>query len=163
MPSPSTELPEPAEPTTEPTDAEKAEENGPEHRADRRSLAIAFVVLIACGGLIGYGILNTPEKPQSRAVPTAEVTYEVSGKGTAELSYLARSESGGATVEKGVTLPWRKTVQVPVGEAPSVNIVLDQEGGQASCTLAIRGKHVQRATAFGEYGRATCTGELLAH
>ena len=72
---------------------------------------------------------------------------EVTGSGTAELSYLARSESGEATVEKGVTLPWKKTVQVPLGKAPTVALVLDGKGGQASCTLAIRGKHVQRATA----------------
>ncbi|MGI5402456.1 hypothetical protein ACQEVG_24025 [Streptomyces sp. CA-135486] len=131
-------------------------------RPDRRGLVIAAVALLACGGLIGYGFLNTPEKPKPRALPTAEVTYEVTGSGTAELSYLARSESGEATVEKGVTLPWRKTVQVPLGKAPTVALVLDGKGGQASCTLAIRGKHVQRATASGNYGRATCTGELPA-
>ncbi|MGW3625207.1 hypothetical protein [Streptomyces sp. NPDC000880] len=36
------------------------------------------------------------------------------------------------------------------------------KGGQASCTLAIRGKHVQLATASGSFGRATCTGVLPA-
>ncbi|MEW2080665.1 hypothetical protein [Streptomyces sp. NPDC005283] len=137
---------------------ETPEKGGP----DLRGLAIAAVALLACGGLIGYGILNTPEKPKARAVPTAEVTYEVTGSGTAELSYLARSESGEATVEKGVTLPWKKTVQVPLGKAPTIALVLDGKGGQAGCTLAIRGKHVQRATASGNFGRATCTGELPA-
>ncbi|MEU9009972.1 hypothetical protein AB0D12_09320 [Streptomyces sp. NPDC048479] len=139
----------------EPETADKA-------RPDRRGLVIAAVVLLACGGLVGYGFLNTPEKPKARAVPTAEVTYEVTGSGTAELSYLARSESGEATVEKGVTLPWKKTVQVPLGKAPTIALALDGKGGQASCTLAIRGKHVQRATASGNFGRATCTGELPA-
>ncbi|WP_405806580.1 hypothetical protein OG729_15415 [Streptomyces sp. NBC_00210] len=141
---------------------ENAEKGGADARPDRRGLVIAAVVLLACGGLVGYGFLNTPEKPKPRAVPTAEVTYEVTGSGTAELSYLARSESGEATVEKGVTLPWKKTVQVPLGKAPTVALVLDGKGGQASCTLAIRGKHVQRATASGNFGRATCTGELPA-
>lgn len=50
------------------------------------------------------------------AVPTAEVTYEVTGEGTVEISYLARSESGTATAEKGVTLPWKGAVRVPVGQ-----------------------------------------------
>ncbi|MEU0399808.1 hypothetical protein ABZ318_06090 [Streptomyces sp. NPDC006197] len=36
---------------------------------------------------------------------------------------------------------------------------LDGKGGQASCTLAIRDKHVQRATATGAFGRAPCTEE----
>ncbi|MFB6780480.1 MULTISPECIES: hypothetical protein [unclassified Streptomyces] len=93
-------------------------------------------------------------------MPTAEVTYEVTGSGIAKISYLACIEVDTATVEKGVTLPWRKSVQVPLGKAPTVAIILDGKGGQAACTLAIRGKHVQRATAMGEFGRATCTGDL---
>ncbi|MEV5931614.1 hypothetical protein ACIQCD_22145 [Streptomyces sp. NPDC093250] len=54
----------------------------------------------------------------------------------------------------------KRTVRVPLGEAPTVAVVLGEKGGQAGCTLAIRGKHVQRATASGAYGRATCAGEL---
>ncbi|WP_217503715.1 hypothetical protein [Streptomyces lunaelactis] len=127
---------------------------------DRRAIAIAAALLLACSGLIGYGILDTPDKPKPRAVPTAEVTYEVTGKGTAEISYLARSEAGKATVLSAVDLPWKKSVRVPIGKAPNINVILDEKGGEASCTLAIRGRHVQRATAMGEFGRATCTGEL---
>ncbi|MFF3243407.1 hypothetical protein ACFYWY_06670 [Streptomyces sp. NPDC002870] len=176
----STEASESTEPTenAEPTESAGATENagategagpdntGPDNAGkrvlDRGGLAIAAAVLLACGGLIGYGIFSTPDTPKARAVPTAEVTYEVTGTGTAELSYLARSESGKATVEKSVALPWKKSVQVPLGKAPTIAIVLGEKGGQASCTLAIRGKHVQLATASGSYGRATCTGELPA-
>ncbi|WP_415952525.1 MmpS family transport accessory protein [Streptomyces sp. KLOTTS4A1] len=130
----------------------------------RQGVAIAAAVLLACAGLVGYGLLGSDEEeePKARAAPTAQVTYEVTGEGTVEISYLARSESGTATVEKGVTLPWKKTVQVPLGKDPVVAITLDGEGGQAACTLAVRDQHVQRATATGEYGRATCTGELPA-
>ncbi|WP_274561525.1 MmpS family transport accessory protein [Streptomyces spiramyceticus] len=127
---------------------------------DRRAIAVALTLLVACGGLVGYGILDTPDEPKPRAVPTAEVTYEVTGEGTADISYLARNEAGDATVVSGVRLPWKKSVQVPIGKAPTVYVTLDQKGGQASCTLAIRGKHVQRATAMGKFGRATCTGAL---
>jgi hypothetical protein len=128
----------------------------------RAGVVIAAVLLLACGGLVGYGILDTEEKPKPRAVPTAEVTYEVTGEGPVEISYLARSESGTATVARGVELPWRKTVRVPLGKQPTIAIVLGEKGGRAACTLAIRGKHVQRATAMGEFGRATCAGELPA-
>ncbi|MET9373629.1 MmpS family transport accessory protein [Streptomyces sp. NPDC002992] len=139
---------------------EKNDHESTEVSPDRRGLLIAGIALLACFGLVGYGMLDTDEQPKPRAVPAAEVTYEVTGTGTAEISYLARSEAGTATVEKAVTLPWGKSVQVPLGKAPTVAIILDGKGGQASCTLAIRGTHVQRATAMGEFGRATCTGEL---
>ncbi|MFJ6574252.1 hypothetical protein ACIQNU_43380 [Streptomyces sp. NPDC091292] len=49
-------------------------------------------------------------------------------------------------------------MDVPLGQDPIVSIVLSQEGGQARCTLAVRGQHVQSATAAGTFGRATCTG-----
>ncbi|UYQ63981.1 hypothetical protein [Streptomyces peucetius] len=129
----------------------------------RAGVAIAAVLLLACGGLVGYGVLNTEDEPKAApTVPTAEVTYEVTGEGPVEISYLARSEDGSATVVRGAELPWKKTVQVPLGKAPTVAIVLGEKGGQAACTLAIRGQHVQRATAMGEFGRATCAGELPA-
>lgn len=86
------------------------------------------------------------------------MTCEVTGEGTVEISYLARSESGSATVVKDAALPLKKTVQVPLDKDPTVAIVLGDRGGQASCTLAVRGAHVQRATASGTYGRATCSG-----
>lgn len=128
----------------------------------RAGVVIAAVLLLACGGLVGYGMLNTEEKPRPPAVPTAAVTYEVTGQGPVEISYLAQSEDGAATVVRDAELPWKQTVEVPLGQAPTVAIVLGEKGGQAACTLAIRGKHVQRATAMGEFGRATCAGELPA-
>jgi hypothetical protein len=143
--------------TSEGAAAEGASGNG------RAGLAIAAALLLACGGLVGYGLLDTEEKkPKARAVPTAEVTYEVVGEGPVEISYLARSEDGTATVVRDAELPWKKTVQVPLGKPPTVAIILGEKGGQAACTLAIRGEHVQRATASGEFGRATCAGELPA-
>ncbi|MFP8941100.1 hypothetical protein ACLIYM_06650 [Streptomyces fenghuangensis] len=133
-----------------------------ERGVDRRVVAVAAALLLACAGLVGYGVLNTGDEPGDRAVPTAEVTYEVRGEGRADITYLARSEAGKATVASDVTLPWKKTVEVPLGEEPTVSILLGEKGGEASCTLAIRGRHVQRSTAFGSYGRATCAGALPA-
>ncbi|MGX4694876.1 hypothetical protein [Streptomyces sp. JNUCC 63] len=134
--------------------------------ADRRSLRAGLVaggaVLAACAGLVLYGVLNTSgsdSKAQQRS-PAAPVTYEVTGEGTADITYQGRSETGQATAVKAATLPWRATVEVPLGQDPTVSIVLDRKGGQARCTLAIRGQHVQSATAAGEFGRATCAGRL---
>jgi hypothetical protein len=129
---------------------------------DRTALLIAGAALAACGGLVLYGVLNSGDgdkKPEHRT-PTAAVTYEVTGKGTADITYQARSTSGEAVVVKAATLPWHKTVNVPLGKDPVVSIVLGENGGQARCALAIRGKHVQSATATGTFGRATCSGTL---
>lgn len=129
----------------------------------RACVLIAFVLLLACAGLVGYGLFDTEDEPKPAAgPPTAAVTYEVTGDGTAEISYLGQDEDGGATVVRDAELPWKHTVQVPLGETPTVAVVLGEGGGQASCTLAIRGKHVQRATAMGEFGRAACAGPLPA-
>lgn len=147
------------EPTEDAVQGENERESV-ERSPDRRGLLIAGVTLLACFGLVSYGMFSTEEPPKPQAVPTAEVTYEVTGSGTAEISYLSRSEAGTATVENGVMLPWRKSVLVPLGKAPTVAVVLDGKGGKAACTLAIRGKYIQRATAMGVFGRATCTGEL---
>ncbi|WP_432071993.1 hypothetical protein [Streptomyces wuyuanensis] len=112
-----------------------------------------------------YGVFTTTEsKPAPKATLSAEVTYEVTGSGTVDISYRTLGASGAdaaATASK-VRLPWKKTVDVPLGKEPVVSIVLDEQGGRARCALAIRGKHVQSSTASGEFGRATCTGELPA-
>jgi hypothetical protein len=149
--------------SAEPADSSEAGDAAHSGRPDRAGLLAGAAVLAACGGLVLYGVLNTGSdgdgKPQRRT-PTAAVTYEVTGEGTADLTYQARSTSGEATVVKVAALPWRKTVDVPLGKAPLVTITLGEKGGRASCQLTVRGRHVQTATAFGKFGRATCQGEL---
>ena len=128
----------------------------------RAGLVIAAVLLLACGGLVGYGLLDTEDEPEPPATRTAAVTYEVTGDGPAEISYLGRDTDGAATVVRDAELPWKRTVQVPLGQAPTVAVVLGEKGGQAACTLAVRGKHLQSATAAGEIGRATCAAGQLS-
>lgn len=150
--------------TREPTGEETGEKKPT--GGDRSALVIAVVALAAGLGLVLFGMWGglgdsggegDEAKPD---VPTAAVTYEVTGEGRVEVSYLAHSEEGKATVKKDIELPWKETVEVPLGKAPVVSIVLDGEGGQARCALAIKGRHIQSATASGTYGRATCMGEL---
>ncbi|MFB6552022.1 hypothetical protein [Streptomyces sp. NPDC056405] len=143
------------------TSGDSAEKRG---GGDRSAFVAAGAVVVACLGLVLYGILGTEDDaaPEQQKTPTAAVTYEVAGKGNVEVSYLARGSEGRATVEANVELPWKKTVHVPLGKRPTISILLDDEGGQARCALAIRGEHVQGATASGAYGRATCAGELPA-
>ncbi|MEU3429694.1 MmpS family transport accessory protein [Streptomyces gardneri] len=137
-------------------------------RSDRGGVAVAAVLLLVCGAFVTYGFLNTETEDeaagQRAATPTAEatyeVTYEVLGEGAADVVYRGAGDE--AHVVTRVGLPWRKTVSVPLGAAPIVDVTLGEKGGTASCTLAVRGKHVQRATATGAFGRTTCGGEAPA-
>ncbi|HET6352822.1 hypothetical protein [Streptomyces sp.] len=125
---------------------------------DHSGLAIADTALAACAGCVLYGVFTTPgSEPEPKAAPSADVTYEVTGSGTVDISYRALGTAGNPD-RTGVRLPWKKTVGVPIGKDPIVSITLDGKGGQARCALAIRSKLVQSATALGEFGRATCTG-----
>ncbi|MFE0172670.1 hypothetical protein ACFWZ2_10165 [Streptomyces sp. NPDC059002] len=129
--------------------------------SDRRVVSVGALLFGICAAFVGYAFLGDDE-PEQRPVPTASVTYRITGTGAADITYLARSAKGAATVEAGVELPWKKTVRVPLGKDPAVSIQLGKRGGEASCALSVRGEHQQRATAFGAYGRATCTAELPA-
>ncbi|MFE2556979.1 MmpS family transport accessory protein [Streptomyces sp. NPDC059352] len=160
-----------------PTTESPAEPDGPEvpdatssrtpddRRADRGGIAVAAVLLLLCGAFVVYGVLNTEdEAAEKRATaPAAEVTYDVTyevlGEGRADISYRG-ADGDKANVVTGAGLPWRKTVSVPLGASPIVNVTLGEKGGTASCTLTVRGRHVQRATATGAFGRTTCSGEL---
>ncbi|MEV5011560.1 hypothetical protein [Streptomyces sp. NPDC055692] len=144
-----------------------ASPNGAESAsADRHSLRGALIAggaaVAACAGLVLYGVLNTGNSGDTAEhhVPAAPVTYEVTGEGIVDITYQARSTSGTATRVNAATLPWRTTVDVPLGQEPTINIVLGEKGGQARCALAIRGQHIQSGTATGVFGRATCAGQL---
>ncbi|MGW8890054.1 hypothetical protein [Streptomyces sp. NPDC055749] len=153
--------------TQEPFDLEQPEQpEAPEiagrvsRRPDRRGTAVAAAMLLACGALITYGILDTGNEQADKesALPTAAVTYEVLGDGAANISYRW-GKGDRVTVVKNAELPWRKTANVPLGTSTVVNITLGEKGGEASCTLAVAGKHVQRATASGVFGRSTSATE----
>ncbi|NYE39360.1 MmpS family transport accessory protein [Streptomyces fulvorobeus] len=148
-----------------PEEPETPEAAGKASRStDRRGIAVAVALLLACGAFVTYGILDTGSDRAGKesAVPTAAVTYEVVGEGAADISYRGDGEDGRASVVNDAELPWKKTVDVPLGTSPVINVTLGEKGGEASCTLAVRGRHVQRATASGSFGRSTCTSELPA-
>ena len=142
-------------------DTESAD-HGHHAAADRSANRIA---LTAVAALVLYSTLGNDEQPTvKKTVQTAPVTYQVEGTGTADISYRALNTTTGtadhASTATAVHLPWKKTVAVPLGEDPIISITLGHSGGQARCQLAIRGRHVQSATATGQYGRATCSAPL---
>ncbi|WP_241027372.1 hypothetical protein [Streptomyces verrucosisporus] len=81
--------------STDSTDGETGKGKGTsEQGVDRRVAAVAAALVLACAGLVGYGVLNTGDELGERALPTAEVTYEVRGgraRPTSPTSPAARS------------------------------------------------------------------------
>ena len=142
------------------TDADTDAGTDRESTKDWRPLAVAGALIAACGGLVLYGVLDTADKPGKPPVPTAAVTYEVTGTGAADITY--ESTGGKASVARAAQLPWKKTVRVPLGRSPLVAITLGEKGGRAGCSLAVDGRHVQAASAYGRYGRATCQSETAS-
>ncbi|WP_223179652.1 hypothetical protein [Streptomyces griseicoloratus] len=137
-------------------------EDGKTH-PDRTVLIAAVGFLVLCLGVVLFGVLRGGDEDRAEPkAPTASVTYEVTGEGTVDLSYQGASEQGTAETVSGARLPWKKTVEVPLGENPVIRITLGEQGGQARCAVAVRGRHVQSATAAGEFGRATCSAPLPA-
>ncbi|MFB6779702.1 hypothetical protein ACFCX0_20250 [Streptomyces sp. NPDC056352] len=71
------------------------------------------------------------ETPDDRridsGVAVVAVTYEALGKGSADISSRG-ADSDTADAVANVGLPWRKTVGVPLGASPIVNVTLGEKG-----------------------------------
>ncbi len=124
-------------------------------------------ILAGSAALLAAAVLGTvltfvlPEEEPAPPPYTVAVTYRVTGEGKATISYNTGDpdESGGR--EQLVDLPWTKKVPVqPESGLARVSIVLDKNGGKAQCAVAVAGQHRQRATAFGNFGRATCSAKV---
>ncbi|WP_199863584.1 MULTISPECIES: hypothetical protein [unclassified Streptomyces] len=129
--------------------------------------AAAATLLVVCGALAAYGTLGSGD-PSERghgqadgnamtgrgpATAQTEVAYEVLGEGTADIAYREADAEG---IVRNARLPWRKTVRLPQGTTPAVSVTLGEKGGRAGCGLTVAGRHVQRSTAEGAFGRGSC-------
>ncbi|MCZ7416993.1 MULTISPECIES: hypothetical protein [unclassified Streptomyces] len=121
------------------------------------SVGVAALLAVA-GGAVWLLDADEDEAPEPPA--TVAVIYTVTGEGPADISYHA-GDGGAAKTAAATELPWTAEVEVtPDGGPATVTVVLGEEGGEAQCTVAVRGEHRQRSTAFGTFGRATCSAEV---
>lgn len=126
-------------------------------------------LLAGAAGLVAAAVAATmltlvlPEEKTAPTPYTVAVTYKVTGDGKATITYnTGRTDAPGGR-EQLVELPWTKKVRVnPKSGLARVSLVLDEDGGKAQCAVAVRGHHRQRATAFGDFGRATCSTKVPA-
>lgn len=131
-------------------------------RTRSRSGRVLLAGVIAVVAAVTAGILWLVLPPggahsdghTAAARPTVPVGYTVSGSGSARITY---TQPDGTSRTFTARLPWQQTTAVTAGRPAAVTIVLGPDGGRATCALTLHGTPVQHATAYGTYGRATCT------
>lgn len=118
------------------------------------ALALAAVV---AGAVFTFG--PSGDEGAETAPDAVGVTYKVTGNGVATITY---SDGGSATQSVvDVKLPWSQKARVTPGkDTARVSIVLGEDGGRAACSVAVRGENRQRSTAYGSYGRASCSSKV---
>lgn len=118
---------------------------------DRR-VSSRVPTFVACAlVLLLPGCATTPDHTTKAAEHS--VAFAVEGNGTADITWSGATDGTAAHT----ALPWHTTVPGSVGEHPAtVSIVLDQRGGQASCSITVDGRRVSSSLAQGAFGRATC-------
>jgi hypothetical protein len=120
------------------------------------TLLAGAVLVIAAAAVAWLALPHDSTHPArtADARPTVPVGYAVSGTGTAQITY---TRPDGTSRTLSAHLPWQQTTTLDAKSPATVHIVLGPDGGHATCALTLHGTAVQHATAYGAYGRATCT------
>jgi hypothetical protein len=128
----------------------------------RHPKSLAAAAILTAAGLIATVIaLVLPGDKPAPAPYTVAVTYKVTGEGRATVTYNTGHPDKPGGRAQLVKLPWTKELLVnPESGLARVSMVLGEDGGTAQCSIAVQGEHRQRATAVGNFGRATCSAKV---
>ncbi len=141
------------------------------------SVVIAISSLVAAAAVVGGVAKGVADSATNAATPTQEsatsaatpaqgrqVVYEVTGDGTATVSYS--TWSGGSVSSQsasGVALPWSTTVtQEPSNDfglkwnSLTLSAIGGADESTISCKVTVDGKVVSEHTASGSFALATC-------
>ncbi|MFE0325199.1 MmpS family transport accessory protein [Streptomyces sp. NPDC058960] len=110
------------------------------------------------------GARTSPTAQDQRRNPLAptrhRVVYEVTGEGgkSPEITYATDGVNTTGKVD-GVTLPWRKELDVTVGPGAAVAQVMAFNGQSSSisCSVSVDGHVVTERTAPGKYSSVSCS------
>jgi hypothetical protein len=128
-------------------------------RRKRWLVGSASVVLAAAIAGVVFAVVPSGDDGREGPPGAVGVTYAVTGTGPVTITY----NDGGASAQRvaDVELPWTWKARVMPGKGtPRVSIILGKDGGKAACSVAVRGTHRQTSSAFGSYGRATCSAKV---
>jgi len=109
------------------------------HTALSILLAIVFVIIagfVACTASVGRAV-NDAQKPRA-------ITYELSGKGTATVTFTGNG--GGMSQHSETKLPFTTTVNISGFTAELLTGTLDQKGGDITCRILDGSKTVLAET-----------------
>lgn len=94
---------------------------------------------------------------------TREVTYEILGSGVTEQITYTSGESNATTILENVTLPWKKTVVIPVGVAggaANVSAANPVNDTTITCRISMAGRAVNEVKATDGYVDPACSVRL---
>lgn len=112
---------------------------------------LLLALAIAGCALFVAGCASSPDHIQT--VAKDHITFAVTGHGTAGITWSGTP--GGKAAH--ARLPWHATANEPANANPLVlTVVLDQDGGMATCSISINGHRVGSSLAQGKFGRANC-------
>lgn len=129
-----------------------------------------IVLLLVLVGIAGGNNAPAPTAPAAPAASAAaepgadatsgtSVVYEVTGKGTASVTYS--KEGFSQEQQNGVRLPYRKELMfsaAPVTPALTVVAQHSTGGGDITCRITVDGTVVGESTSSGQYAVVTCNG-----
>lgn len=149
---------------------ERSEEIGPDASAEAAKPAgkqrkpwliggsVAFLAAAIATSV--FALLPMEDDGGGTSHDAVDVTYKVTGKGVATITYSDGSRTAQRVTD--VALPWSHKEQITPGkDTARVSIVLGKGGGHAACSVAVRGEHRQRSTALGSFGRASCSARAI--
>ncbi|MEU2868510.1 MmpS family transport accessory protein [Streptomyces olivoreticuli] len=90
---------------------------------------------------------------------TYEVTYEITGSGTASVDFNAgRGTAAEPQLEtaEDAGLPWKKTVTLKGIAAPTVQATAGPDGAEVTCKITYKGEVIKSHTAKGASEAASC-------
>jgi hypothetical protein len=112
----------------------------------------------ACAAMVG-SVANEIDQEAEREV---QVTYSVTGDGTASIQYDTSTDTGiSSETANDADLPWTKEVTVSgFFKSPHLIATLGSDGGDITCEIKADGKVVKTASGSGPFASVTCMANL---
>lgn len=130
-------------------------------------VAVALLVLVVLGVIVGLGVGNKQEGKESRSGVVSEesqsgiVSYELTGTGRASRPvYYIEGSDKEADDKEHVTLPWRsRPIIVADKTQPKGVAAFHRDAGEITCKIYLDGKVVAKSTSAD--GSIVCRADIF--